>query len=73
MIDRRAETCIDELKTRRAALAQADPQFQERAHGNAIVPPRRPSFVHGDCKRQTAMTVAQIATMMLAFIELASS
>src|SRR5215467_7234048 len=29
-----------------------DSQFQKRAHGNAIVPPRRPSLVNGDSKGQ---------------------
>jgi hypothetical protein len=51
---RRAEASVDELKTRRAALAQADPQLQERAHGDAIVSPRRPSLVHGDGKGQNS-------------------
>src|ERR1700676_2463729 len=41
---------FDELQPCCAPLRQAHPQLQERAHGNAIVPPRRPSLVNGDGK-----------------------
>ena len=47
---RRPEAGIDELQTCRTPLGQADPQLKKRAHGKAIVPPRRPGLVHGDGK-----------------------
>jgi hypothetical protein len=65
---RRPEAGVDELEACLAALAQADPQFEERAHALRLCRRVARASYTETASDKTAMTVAQIATTPLAFI-----